>query len=55
VSGPGGQELFEDATGQWWMAYHGWDPARVTYRAGGVRSLRLSRVAFVDGLPVVER
>jgi beta-xylosidase len=55
VSGPGGQELFEDATGQWWMAYHGWDPARVTYRARGVRSLRMARVTFVDGCPVVDR
>lgn len=51
VSGPGGQELFVGPGGEWRMAYHGWDPRHVTYRAGGHRSLHLARVTFADGQP----
>ncbi len=53
VAGPGGQEWFVDRDGQLWMAYHGWQPGRVGYPAGA-RSLRLARVNFVDGRPVMD-
>jgi beta-xylosidase len=47
VSGPGGGELFQDAEGAFWMAYHAWtSPHLTTYGAGGARSLRLARMAF---------
>ncbi len=51
VAGPGGQEWFTDAAGQWRMAYHGWQPAQVGYPAGA-RSLRLATVSFAAGSPV---
>jgi beta-xylosidase len=50
--GPGGQELFEDASGATWMAYHAWTAPKTTYRSGGARSLRLARLTFgADGQP----
>jgi beta-xylosidase len=52
VSGPGGQEWFTDEAGEVWMAYHGWQPGRVGYPVGA-RSLRLTRVSFAGGTPVV--
>lgn len=51
--GPGGQEVFTDRSGDLRLAYHAWDPTRVGYQAGGVRSLRIARLAFADGRPVV--
>ena len=52
--GPGGQELFTDAAGAVWMAYHAWTAPRAGYQAGGERRLRLARMAFgADGAPVV--
>ena len=51
--GPGGQELFVDASGRTWMAYHAWTAPHATYADGGVRSLRLARVRFVAGSPVL--
>ncbi len=53
VVGPGGQELFTDADGATWMAYHAWVAGRVGYAAGGWRALWLSRIDFVDGRPVL--
>jgi beta-xylosidase len=51
--GPGGQELFTDAAGAVWMAYHAWTAPRAGYQAGGQRRLRLARLAFgADGAPV---
>jgi len=52
-AGPGGQEVFADASGALRLAYHAWDPAAVTYRAGGARRLRIARLDVVDGDPVV--
>jgi hypothetical protein len=52
VAGPGGQDLCA-GDGGLVMAYHGWRPGRVGYAAGGVRSLYVARVGFVDGSPVV--
>ena len=54
AAGPGGQEFFTDAAGELRMAYHAWTPGVIGYGAGGARSLRISRVRFVDGRPVVE-
>jgi hypothetical protein len=51
--GPGGQELFTDAAGALWMAYHAWTAPRAGYQAGGERRLRLARLAFgADGAPL---
>jgi beta-xylosidase len=44
--GPGGQELFEDARGAVWMAYHAWTAPKTSYGAGGARSFRLAQMAF---------
>jgi hypothetical protein len=35
------------------MAYHAWEPGRVGYAVGGVRSLWLDRVGFTRGVPVL--
>lgn len=50
VAGPGGPALFADATGAPWIAYHGWDAARVGYPAGR-RTLRVDRLTYgLDGM-----
>lgn len=54
VAGPGGQTLFADARGTVWMAYHAWTAPRIGYDAGGVRSLRIDRLRFVDGVPALD-
>ena len=46
MRGPGGQELFQDATGEIWMAYHAWTEPKTSYGDGGARSLRIARMAF---------
>jgi beta-xylosidase len=46
ILGPGGQELFTDADGALWMAYHAWTAPHTTYQAGGLRRLRLARIDF---------
>jgi beta-xylosidase len=53
VAGPGGQEFFTDAAGNLWMAYHAWHARNVGYANLGQRSLRLERVVFVNGKPVI--
>jgi putative cell wall-binding protein len=52
VGGPGGGEVFTDASGAWWLAYHAWMLPAVGY-PGGARTMRLERIAFVNGRPVV--
>jgi beta-xylosidase len=53
ILGPGGQELFTDADGALWMAYHAWTAPHTSYRAGGARRLRLARIDFgADGQPL---
>jgi beta-xylosidase len=54
AAGPGGQTIFTDARGVTWLAYHAWTSPRIGYDAGGVRSLRIDRVRFVDGAPVID-
>ncbi|HVH47806.1 MAG TPA: glycoside hydrolase family 43 protein [Labilithrix sp.] len=51
--GPGGQELFTDAVGRAWMAYHAWTPPKTSYGSGGARSLRLARVEVSQGTPTI--
>lgn len=53
VLGPGGQELFTDATGRLWMAYHAWTAPIVGYANGGARSLRIDPVTFSGGAPAL--
>lgn len=53
VSGPGGGSFFFDTHGRPWISYHAWDPSRVGYPAGGVRTMRIDRVALVDDRLVV--
>jgi beta-xylosidase len=51
--GPGGQEFFTDANGDWWMAYHAWTAPFATYASGGARSLHIAHVGFERGVPVL--
>jgi len=44
--GPGGQEPFDDPSGNLWLAFHAWSAPRATYADGGVRALRLKRLAL---------
>ena len=52
VMGPGGQMLVEGPDGEWWIVYHAWTGADVGYPAG-MRSLRIDRVEFDGGRPVI--
>jgi hypothetical protein len=54
--GPGGESLFEDPEGNWWMAYHAWDGpvSDYSYSEGEFRSLWIAPVTFSGGTPVVE-
>jgi hypothetical protein len=35
------------------MAFHAWTAPRASYAAGGARSLRLARLTFAAGAPIV--
>lgn len=52
-AGPGGQEFFTDTTGALCMAYHAWSSDAVGYGAGGKRSLRIARIGFRHGAPMI--
>lgn len=47
IVGPGGQDIVTDEDGEPWMLYHAWAP-------GGYRHMRLDRLVWRDGVPVVE-
>jgi len=49
--GPGGQEIFTDAQGKLWMAYHAWSAPIVGYDNGGSRTLRIDPLELVGGVP----
>ena len=53
VAGPAGPAVFTDADGALRIAYHGWEPGKVGYRAGGRRALWVDRLDFRDGTPVL--
>jgi beta-xylosidase len=44
--GPGGQEPFEDAHGDLWVAFHAWGTDATTYALGGARRLHFARLTF---------
>ena len=48
VAGPGGESVFQDASGQWWMAYAAWTAGAVGYPRGA-RSLRMDPLCFESG------
>ncbi len=54
--GPGGESLFQDPSGRWWMAYHAWDGplSHYAYSDGDFRSLWIAPVTFSGDTPVVE-
>ncbi len=53
--GPGGESLFQDPAGNWWMAYHAWDgpDSDYSYSDGDFRSLWMAPVTFSGATPVV--
>jgi hypothetical protein len=53
--GPGGESLFQDPQGNWWMAYHAWDgpSSAYDYGDGDFRSLWIAPVTFSGGTPDV--
>jgi hypothetical protein len=51
VAGPGGQEVFRDGAGQWWVAHHAWRAPDVGYPHA--RYLYVGRLGFEGGRPVV--
>lgn len=53
AAGPGGQEFVIGPDGEIWMAYHAWTAGTVGYKRGGKRSLRIDRVSFKEGMPVI--
>jgi beta-xylosidase len=52
VMGPGGQVVVEGPDGGLWIVYHAWTGPDVGYPAG-MRSMRIDRIEFRDGRPVV--
>jgi beta-xylosidase len=52
VAGPGGQDFFTDTKGNLWMAYHAWTFPKLGNPEGS-RSLRIDRVTFVEGKPII--
>jgi len=50
--GPGGESVFSDSTGSFWIAFHGWAPDAVGYPNS--RSLYLRRLSMTGTTPVVE-
>jgi Glycosyl hydrolases family 43 len=54
--GPGGESLFQDPSGNWWMAYHAWDGpvSDYSYSSGAFRSLWIAPVTFSGATPTVE-
>jgi beta-xylosidase len=53
VMGPGGEMIVEGPDGEPWIVYHAWTGPDVGYPTG-MRSLRIDRVDFRDGRPVIE-
>jgi beta-xylosidase len=49
AAGPGGGQFFEDSASGLWLVYHAWTAPLTSYLAGGVRSLRIDRLAVIGG------
>ena len=52
VAGPGHQCIITDELGQPWMVYHAWTTGKTGY-PNGQRTMRLDRLDFKDGVPVI--
>ncbi len=52
--GPGGQEFFDDARGNTFVAYHAWSAPHASYPSGGTRSLRIGRLGFEGTKPIID-
>ena len=54
--GPGGGSLFQDASGNWWLAYAGWNVpcSSCTNTAGAVRQLFVGSTDLPPGPPPIE-
>ncbi|HXR53740.1 MAG TPA: glycoside hydrolase family 43 protein, partial [Acidimicrobiales bacterium] len=52
AAGPGSPEFFVGTDGLLRMAYHAWNPSRIGYAAGGVRSLWVDQISFGSQGPV---
>ena len=51
LAGPGGQSVFADTSGAWWMAFHAWVPGAVGFPNS--RGLYLRRLDLSGAVPVV--
>ena len=51
VAGPGGESVFADAAGNFWMAFHAWVPGAVGFPNS--RDLYLRRLTFSGPVPTV--
>ncbi len=51
MAGPGGESVFADSTGQWWMAFDAWVPGAIAYPNS--RALYLRRLTFSGGTAAV--
>jgi beta-xylosidase len=54
VAGPGGESIFTDRRGAYWIAYAAWTAPNIGYANGGVRSMRIDRLSFFGALPVID-
>jgi beta-xylosidase len=53
MAGPGGQTPFQDAAGNWQVAFHSWTSPNVGYPSGGKRTLRFLPMTFPSNLPKI--
>ncbi|MGH9164604.1 MAG: glycoside hydrolase family 43 protein [Acidimicrobiales bacterium] len=51
AAGPAGPQVFRDASGTLFLAYHAWEPGRVGYAGGGARALWIDRIVLDQGRP----
>ncbi len=49
MAGPGGESVFQDGAGSWYMVFHAWTSPFVGYPANGKRSLRMLPISFPNG------
>ncbi len=52
IKGPGGESVFSDTSGSYWMAFHAWTPGAVGYPHS--RDLYLRRIDLSGAKPVLE-
>jgi beta-xylosidase len=51
--GPGGEQLFQDTGLSLWVVYHAWTAPETSYSGDGARSMRIDRVTFDAGQPII--